>query len=127
LAVRTRALDCFWAGLPIVRTEGNELADQIAHNDLGATVPQGDPRALSDVLEQVPDAGRAAYASRARLAALEYAWHRIVEALVRYLDTEAPIRPRGLGRRLAQMARDAAFRSALAAVNAARLKKVPFS
>ena len=37
-AFRTRYLDCFWAGLPLVVTEGDVLADRVAREGLGATV-----------------------------------------------------------------------------------------
>ena len=34
-AFRTRLLDCFWSGLPVVCTEGDDLADRVAREDLG--------------------------------------------------------------------------------------------
>jgi hypothetical protein len=36
---RTRLLDCFWARLPIVCTGGDELADRVERENLGAVVP----------------------------------------------------------------------------------------
>src|SRR5262249_28644569 len=41
-AFRTRLLDCFWAGLPVVCTEGDDLAERVARDDLGGTVAAGD-------------------------------------------------------------------------------------
>src|SRR6185503_10968946 len=38
-AFRTRLLDCFWAGLPIVCTRGDELADRVERERLGEAVP----------------------------------------------------------------------------------------
>ena len=50
-AFRTRMLDCFWAGLPVVCTSGDELAERVARDGLGAVVNPGDDAALADALE----------------------------------------------------------------------------
>jgi glycosyltransferase involved in cell wall biosynthesis len=50
---RSRVLDYLWAGLPMVLTEGDVLAEEISNACLGATVPAGDDRALEDALGQV--------------------------------------------------------------------------
>ncbi len=50
---RSRVLDYLWAGLPMVLTEGDVLAEEIANAGLGATVPAGDDGALEDALERV--------------------------------------------------------------------------
>ena len=39
---RTRILDCVWASLPIVCSEGDVLADLVQNEHLGITVPPGD-------------------------------------------------------------------------------------
>ncbi|HET6551144.1 MAG TPA: glycosyltransferase, partial [Solirubrobacter sp.] len=62
-ASRTRLLDCFWAGLPVVCTEGDELAGRVARERLGATAPAGDDAAVAAALERVLEAGRDAYAA----------------------------------------------------------------
>ena len=62
---RTRLLDCLWAGLPIVCTRGDELAERIARDGLGEAVPPSDPAALARALGSVLDRGRASYARRA--------------------------------------------------------------
>ena len=38
-AFRTRLLDCFWAGLPVVTTSGDSLGDLVERRGLGRTVP----------------------------------------------------------------------------------------
>ena len=43
-ALRTRLLDCLWAGLPVVCTRGDELAERVEREDLGATVAARGPR-----------------------------------------------------------------------------------
>ena len=55
---RTRLLDCLWAGLPIVCTRGDELAERIARDGLGEAVPPADPAALAAALARVLDRGR---------------------------------------------------------------------
>ena len=54
---RTRLLDCLWAGLPIVCTRGDELAERIAREGLGEAVPPADPAALAAALARVLDRG----------------------------------------------------------------------
>ena len=47
---RTRILDYFWAGLPVVATAGDSLADLIDERGAGITVPAGDVDALEAAL-----------------------------------------------------------------------------
>ena len=50
---RSRVLDYLWAGLPMVLTQGDVLADEVADAGLGVTVPAGDDEALEDALARV--------------------------------------------------------------------------
>ncbi|HUF85104.1 MAG TPA: glycosyltransferase, partial [Acidimicrobiia bacterium] len=52
---RTRVLDCVWASLPVVATDGDGLAELIAGEELGLTVPAGDVDALEDALFRLLD------------------------------------------------------------------------
>lgn len=74
-AFRTRILDALWAGLPVVCTPGDELAELIERDDLGAV---GDP---ARGLERVLAAGKAAYAYRIAQAAAGLTWERVAEPL----------------------------------------------
>ena len=47
---RTRILDYFWAGLPVVSTSGDALSDMIEAAGAGITVPPDDVGALEDAL-----------------------------------------------------------------------------
>ena len=58
-AFRTRMLDCFWSGLPIVCSAGDALAERVERDDLGAVATPGDRSALIAGLERVLDRGRA--------------------------------------------------------------------
>jgi glycosyltransferase involved in cell wall biosynthesis len=94
---RTRLLDCFWAGVPVVCSAGDELSDRVDREDLGATVPPGDAAAAEAALERVLERGRAEYAERLARVAAEYGWPRVAAPLVRYVTSEGP--PRAPGRR----------------------------
>lgn len=84
-AFRTRLLDCVWAGLPVICTGGDTLADMIAARRMGVTVPAGDIEALADAIVAFADAGRRRRAADAlRAAAPEFPWSRVVEPLVRF-------------------------------------------
>lgn len=89
-AFRTRLLDCFWAGLPVVCTRGDELAARIEQDDLGAVVAVGDPATLADAVEAVLDRGRDAYAAGLARAAADHAWPVVVEPLRRWVTSGAP-------------------------------------
>jgi hypothetical protein len=50
---RSRVLDYLWAGLPMVLTGGDVLADEVAAAGLGMTVPAGDVPAMERALAQM--------------------------------------------------------------------------
>ena len=122
---RTRLLDCVWAGLPVVCTRGDELAERIERDDLGAAVPTEDPDALAGALARVLDRGRGEYAERMDAAARELRWSRVAQPLARLVaerEGSAPLgaragRPRP--RSPALRARSAAYSAARTALNAA--------
>lgn len=86
LAFRTRLLDCIWAGLPMLVSEGDVLADRVRERDLGRAVPPEDVAALARGLADLLDrpGGRAAYAPRFEALRAELSWGRAVEALARF-------------------------------------------
>ena len=61
-AYRNRLLDCVWAGLPVVCTEGDSIADLVASQGWGRVVPPEDPRSVANALEEVVEAGRDSFA-----------------------------------------------------------------
>jgi glycosyltransferase involved in cell wall biosynthesis len=114
-AFRTRLLDCVWAGLPIVCTRGDELAERVERDGLGATAPPGDDVATARAIEEVLTRGREAYAPALEQAREQLAWERAAAPLVRWVtagDGAAPLRARG---DVARRARDLGFRAALRA------------
>ncbi len=115
-AFRTRLLDCFWAGVPVVATRGDELAARVERDGLGAAVPVGDAAAVADALERVLTRGREAHAPALARAREDFRWSRVAAPLVRWVTSDArPAAPPGSGRPLAR-ARDAGFRVALRAL-----------
>jgi len=84
-AFRTRLLDCVWAGLPVICTRGDTLADMIAARGMGITVPPESPEALAEAIVALADGDRRARAAEAlRAVAPEFHWSRVVEPLVRF-------------------------------------------
>jgi glycosyltransferase involved in cell wall biosynthesis len=108
-AFRTRMLDCFWAGLPVVCTRGDELAERVERERLGAVVAPGDDAALADAVAAVLDRGREAFAAGLARAAADHAWPLVAEPLRRWIA--APNLPPRLGgaRRPAHGLRSAAY------------------
>jgi len=98
-AFRTRLLDCFWAGLPVVCTEGDDLSERVRRERLGEAVAPGDHVAVADALERVLEAGRASYAAALAGVAAQFAWPRVAEPLVDFVFDECPSRPLGTGAR----------------------------
>ena len=100
LAFRTRILDCLWAELPVVVTEGDALSDIVEQRGLGRTVPVGDASAWAAALANLLD-DRAAYERAQRALAVErrrFEWGAIVERLVPLL--ERPGRPLPMRRQM---------------------------
>ena len=121
-AYRTRLLDCLWAGLPVVCTGGDDLAERVAREDLGAVAAPGDVDALSAALERVLERGRDAFAERLREAAERQTWRRVSRPLARWIAMPGPaVRPGDapgvLRAPLAQRAREAAYLLARPAIS----------
>jgi glycosyltransferase involved in cell wall biosynthesis len=97
-AHRTRILDYLWAGLPVVATRGDALADLVERESLGRTVPAGDAEAFAAACEAL--FGAAGDAARERIAAVapSLQWHRVAQPLVEWCAA-ARERPRRAVRR----------------------------
>jgi glycosyltransferase involved in cell wall biosynthesis len=85
---RTRVLDYFWAGLPVICTAGDTLAETVETRGLGATVPPGDADAIARAVSRL--ATDPAERRRCAEAVLEYAatlrWSQAIAPLRRYCD-----------------------------------------
>jgi hypothetical protein len=87
-AFRTRVVDYLWAGLPVVATEGDALAELVHDRGLGRAVPHGDPDAWAVAIEELLDDETARSAAREHVEQVraELAWSRVAEPLARLLD-----------------------------------------
>ena len=113
-AFRTRLLDCFWARLPIVCTDGDDLAVRVVRDELGAVARAGEIEGVASGIEHVLERGRIDYAQRLAAVAAEYAWQRTAAPLVRWVgEPDAPrarlARRRALARPPGQRLRSAAY------------------
>lgn len=83
---RTRILDYFWAGLPVVATGGDLLAEIIERAGVGLTVPPEDVDALEDALYRMltDDDLRARARSGAEQVVDDFRWSRVLEPLVAF-------------------------------------------
>jgi glycosyltransferase involved in cell wall biosynthesis len=89
-AFRTRLLDCFWSGLPVVCTGGDDLADRVAREDLGAVAEPGDVDGIANAMERVLDRGRESYAVALGSVAAQYTWSRAAAPLVEWVTQDSP-------------------------------------
>ena len=83
---RTRVLDYLWAGLPVVTTRGDALAQAIVRDGAGRAVPMQDVPALEAALEGLladDDARNAAAAAATRLATA-YQWSNVLAPLLTF-------------------------------------------
>ncbi|HEX4212397.1 MAG TPA: glycosyltransferase [Candidatus Dormibacteraeota bacterium] len=85
---RTRILDYLWAGLPVLCTSGDSLADLVELHDLGVTVGPEDEAAAADAIRGLIDKRdeRHAMADRVRAFAVGMTWDKVAEPFLRYCD-----------------------------------------
>ena len=113
-AYRTRLLDCFWAGLPVVCTNGDDLAERVEREGLGATAAPGDVQGLADALVRVLETGRGAYAEALGAAAAQQTWPIVSRPIARWIAQPTPAGRPGEGPEvlrapLAQRLREVAY------------------
>jgi glycosyltransferase involved in cell wall biosynthesis len=93
---RTRVLDYLWAGLPMLLTEGDSLADQVAGAGAGLTVPAADVDAIAAGLlrllrEPIPPESVLALADR-------FHWVDVAAPLLAFCRDPHPAADRTVGR-----------------------------
>ncbi|TMD90173.1 MAG: glycosyltransferase, partial [Chloroflexi bacterium] len=89
---RTRVLDYLWAGLPVICTAGDTLADAVERRELGITVPAEDPAAVARALLALAadPAMRATRGTAAREYASSLTWPAAIAPLARYCADPRP-------------------------------------
>lgn len=96
-AFRTRLLDCFWAGLPVLTTAGDELSSLVNRNGAGTSVPPGDHEALAEAivtLAENRDVRMKAQTASQNLGD-RFRWDRVFAPLERFVDRPHTCRSRG--------------------------------
>ncbi len=91
-ALRSRFLDCLWAGLPVVWSDGDAAAALVREHDCGLVVPSEDPAAVAAALgtllsDEVLRAGKAA---QARALAPRFAWPDVIRPLLEWIAAPPP-------------------------------------
>jgi hypothetical protein len=83
---RTRILDYFWAGLPVVATAGDSLAQLIAEHGVGITVPAADVDALEAALYELlsDDERRAECGKQSAALAEQFRWTKALAPLLEF-------------------------------------------
>lgn len=84
---RSRLLDCIWAGMPIVCTDGDVLAATVIDERIGLTVPAGDVERVAAALVRISSNADELNEMRARLLAIapSWTWQSIARPLARFV------------------------------------------
>ena len=79
---RTRVLDCFWAGLPMVITEGDSLSQLVADEGVGLVVPPGDVQALATAIDKIlKNLGNPSYTPAFERLRERFCWEKTITPL----------------------------------------------
>ncbi|MNS13998.1 D-inositol-3-phosphate glycosyltransferase [compost metagenome] len=83
---RTRVLDYLWAGLPVLTTCGDGMAELVAQNQLGAVIPYQDVPAWKAAIVALADdpARVASVRSRVRGVGAQFQWAEVAKPLLAY-------------------------------------------
>jgi glycosyltransferase involved in cell wall biosynthesis len=92
-AYRTRLLDCFWAGLPVVATQGDALGDLVREERLGRTVQVEDVDAWTHAITSLLDDPAELAEIRERMQAVRrrLLWSEVVKPLRRLVDATSKL------------------------------------
>jgi glycosyltransferase involved in cell wall biosynthesis len=85
-AYRTRLLDCVWAGLPIVCTDGDVMAEMVVRHGFGIVVPPENAEALAGAIERISNNRDFAATCHARILEKRglFGWSNAIGPLARF-------------------------------------------
>jgi hypothetical protein len=85
-AFRTRLLDYFWAGLPMIVSSGDTLSRLVAAHDLGYVIAPGDVTGLAEAILALAAEPERKERRAAAMAAVreQFRWERTLEPLVNF-------------------------------------------
>ena len=86
-AYRTRVMDCIWARLPVICTQGDETAEKVQESRIGKVVPAGDVDAWVEGMREATTGAGWFRKAPAKMEALRSSitWDLRLAPLVRYL------------------------------------------
>jgi GT2 family glycosyltransferase/glycosyltransferase involved in cell wall biosynthesis len=89
---RTRILDYFWTGLPVITTKGDTLADLIEENKAGLTVAVEDvdgwAKAINEIFENSKKYDE--FEQNSNNLASNYYWKEVLKPLYKFIQTATP-------------------------------------
>jgi glycosyltransferase involved in cell wall biosynthesis len=93
-AFRTRIVDYFWAGLPVVATRGDALAELVEERRLGRALAFGDVDGWAAAIAELLDDRDAHAHARAAIAEVreDFVWPRLVDRLAALLQAPSSSR-----------------------------------
>lgn len=87
-AFRTRFLDYFWTGLPLLCTAGDTLGEDVSKLGMGIAVPPEDPDAIRAAIDRLADpAFRASCSEAVKRYAQDLTWEKATRPLVAFCDS----------------------------------------
>ncbi|MBY0356890.1 MAG: glycosyltransferase [Candidatus Obscuribacterales bacterium] len=83
---RTRILDYLWAGLPVLTSTGDQLAELIEKKQAGIALPYEDAQAWANAIESLllDSKRKAILAENSHKLSLEFQWNKVVKPLSDY-------------------------------------------
>lgn len=87
-AFRTRILDYFWAGLPIIATRGDCFAELIQKEELGFVVPPNDPEASALAIQNLVDDSALVERMKRNIERIrpQFYWEEVVKPIDRMVN-----------------------------------------
>lgn len=85
-AFRTRILDYFWAGLPVISTRGDSLSELVEKESLGVTVRAEDVDGLAEAIISLVDNKPFMLDCRDKVAAIsqDYTWEKVCRPIIEF-------------------------------------------
>lgn len=85
---RTRILDCLWAKIPIICTEGDVFARLVAKHNLGFVVPFQNPKVLAEAIEATLDNSEKTVAIKKNIEVVreQYTWDSVIQPILNYVE-----------------------------------------
>jgi glycosyltransferase involved in cell wall biosynthesis len=110
-AFRTRLLDYFWAGLPVLCTQGDDLSEAVRARGAGLVLPPGDVGGWAAAIQRLLDdpAAVAGWRAASRGLAAELTWERLVAPLREFCHAPAHAPDRLARSRIADLGAVAAY------------------